>query len=160
VASAGPYANHLHHTPDIQPRQYPSLNFLWAGCSSWRPTNSVKALKAVIMTLNNLQYTVFTFFSNLHSAIQLPYCHFCQWTDLDEFCSHTDKPLARSYRSISVHNHAVALLQTQLLYMYKWINFWHWQIHTHTHTTILLLVWNMSGSTRVSRYQKGKNQEG
>ena len=28
--------------------------------------------------------------------------------------------------------------------------------HTHTHTTVLLLVWNMSGSTRVSRYQKGK----
>ena len=27
---------------------------------------------------------------------------------------------------------------------------------THTHTTVLLLVWNMSGSTRVSRYQKGK----
>jgi len=27
--------------------------------------------------------------------------------------------------------------------------------HTHTHTTVLLLVWNMSGSTRVSRYQKG-----
>jgi len=26
----------------------------------------------------------------------------------------------------------------------------------HTHTTVLLLVWNMSGSTRVSRYQKGK----
>jgi len=29
--------------------------------------------------------------------------------------------------------------------------------HTHTHTTVLLLVWNMSGSTRVSRYQKGKS---
>ena len=27
---------------------------------------------------------------------------------------------------------------------------------SHTHTTVLLLVWNMSGSTRVSRYQKGK----
>jgi len=27
---------------------------------------------------------------------------------------------------------------------------------THTHTTILLLFWNMSGTTRVSRYQKGK----
>jgi len=26
--------------------------------------------------------------------------------------------------------------------------------HTHTHTTILLLFWNMSGTTRVSRYQK------
>jgi len=23
--------------------------------------------------------------------------------------------------------------------------------HTHTHTTVLLLVWNMSGSTRVSK---------
>ena len=32
-------------------------------------------------------------------------------------------------------------------------------IHTHTHThntTVLLLVCNMSGSTRVNRYQKGK----
>ena len=30
---------------------------------------------------------------------------------------------------------------------------------THTHTTVLLLVWNMSGSTRVSRYQKGKTKK-
>ena len=28
---------------------------------------------------------------------------------------------------------------------------------THTHTTVSLLVWNMSGSTRVSRYQIGVN---
>ena len=32
-------------------------------------------------------------------------------------------------------------------------------LHTHTHTTVLLLVWNMSGSTRVSRYQKGKTKK-
>jgi len=32
--------------------------------------------------------------------------------------------------------------------------------HTHTHTVVLLLFWNLSGNTRVSRYQKGKNQEG
>jgi len=36
----------------------------------------------------------------------------------------------------------------------------HWTIHTiqytHTHTTVLLLFWNMSGTTRVSRYQKSK----
>ena len=32
--------------------------------------------------------------------------------------------------------------------------------HTHTHTTVLLLFWNLSGTTWVSRYQKGKNQEG
>jgi len=31
--------------------------------------------------------------------------------------------------------------------------------HTHTHTTVLLLVWNMSELTRVSRYQKGKTKK-
>jgi len=31
--------------------------------------------------------------------------------------------------------------------------------NTHTHTTILLLFWNMSGTTRVSRYQKGKTRK-
>jgi len=29
-------------------------------------------------------------------------------------------------------------------------------INTHTHTTVLLLFWNLSGTTRVSRHQKGK----
>ena len=32
-----------------------------------------------------------------------------------------------------------------------------WQ--SNTHTTILLLFWNMSGTTRVSRYQKGKTRK-
>ena len=40
VASAGPYANNLHIAPDRQPHQH------LARCSSWRPTNSVKALKS------------------------------------------------------------------------------------------------------------------
>jgi len=32
---------------------------------------------------------------------------------------------------------------------------------SHTqHTIILLLFWNLSGTIRVSRYQKGKNQSG
>jgi len=30
----------------------------------------------------------------------------------------------------------------------------------HTHTTVLLLCWNLSGTTRVSRYQKGKTRKG
>jgi len=30
---------------------------------------------------------------------------------------------------------------------------------THAHTTILLLFWNLSGTTRVSRYQKGKTRK-
>ena len=32
-------------------------------------------------------------------------------------------------------------------------------LHTHTHTTILLLFWSMCGTTRVSRYQKGKTRK-
>ena len=32
--------------------------------------------------------------------------------------------------------------------------------NSHTHTTVLLLFWNLSGTTRVSRFQKGKQQEG
>jgi len=43
VASAGPYAHNLHLYSNTS-----SLNFLQARCSSWRPTNSVKALKANI----------------------------------------------------------------------------------------------------------------
>jgi len=31
--------------------------------------------------------------------------------------------------------------------------------HTHTHTTVLLLFWNMSGTTWVCRYQKGKTRK-
>ena len=31
--------------------------------------------------------------------------------------------------------------------------------HTHTHTTVLLLFCNLSGTTRVSRYQKGKTKK-
>jgi len=33
------------------------------------------------------------------------------------------------------------------------------QTGRHIHTTILLLFWNMSGTTRVSRYQKGKTKK-
>jgi len=31
--------------------------------------------------------------------------------------------------------------------------------HTHTHTIILWLFWSLSGTTKVSHYQKGKNHE-
>ena len=53
VASAEPYANHLHLAPDRSPRQHLiTPYFLQAGCPSCRPTNSVKALNA---TLHNYQ---------------------------------------------------------------------------------------------------------
>jgi len=44
VASAGLYAS-LHLIPDNHDN-IPPLSFLQAGCSSCRPTNSIKALKA------------------------------------------------------------------------------------------------------------------
>jgi len=49
VAPAGPCANNLHLAPALQTNNHAgtsSLTFLQAGCFSWRPTNSVKALKA------------------------------------------------------------------------------------------------------------------
>ena len=45
---AGPYAS-LHLAPDRQPRQHPTAQFLEAGCPSGHPTNSDKALKAIII---------------------------------------------------------------------------------------------------------------
>ena len=35
----------------------------------------------------------------------------------------------------------------------------HLLLQYNTHTTVLLLFWNMSGTTRVSRYQKGKTRK-
>jgi len=50
VASAGLYAS-LHLIPDNH-TNIPPLSFLQAGCPSCRPTNSVKALKAVYCSTN------------------------------------------------------------------------------------------------------------
>jgi len=36
----------------------------------------------------------------------------------------------------------------------------HFSTELFTHTTILLLFWNLSGTTRVSRYQKDKTSKG
>jgi len=33
VASAGPYADHLHHAPDRYPRQYLTTQFFYSTCS-------------------------------------------------------------------------------------------------------------------------------
>ena len=54
VASDGPYANNLHLTSNGQPHKHLITQFLQAGCSSWRPTSSVKALKAVSGTTTSL----------------------------------------------------------------------------------------------------------
>jgi len=49
VASAGPYANHLHLAPDRYPHQYLTTQFLQARCPSCHPTISINALKAYIV---------------------------------------------------------------------------------------------------------------
>jgi len=55
VASAGQYAN-LHLTPDRQPCQHPTTQFLQARCPFCCPTSSIKALKAQILNhISNLR---------------------------------------------------------------------------------------------------------
>jgi len=54
VASAGPYASHLHLNEDRQPRQYLTTQFLQAGCPSCYPTNRVKALNTIIWNAHNI----------------------------------------------------------------------------------------------------------
>ena len=46
VASAEPYASYLHFAAEDNHAITSSLKFLRAGCSSWHPANSIKALKA------------------------------------------------------------------------------------------------------------------
>ena len=41
----GPHAKTLHIALDRLPHRHPITQFLQAGCSSWRPANSMKALK-------------------------------------------------------------------------------------------------------------------
>ena len=60
-----------------------------------------------------------------------------------------------------MHNQTMAM---NLIYLFfnqsinQSISFIH-QNRTHTHTTVSLLFWNMSGTTRVSRYQKRKTRK-
>ena len=59
-----------------------SLNFLQAGCSSWRPTNSVKALKAVNTDHNSRYFSQVQctqFHCPMHKGITQQYTG---WTDI------------------------------------------------------------------------------
>jgi len=49
VALAGPYVNYLHLAPDRSLHQHLITRFLQSARSSWRPTNSVRALKAIAL---------------------------------------------------------------------------------------------------------------
>ena len=55
VASAEPYASYLHFAPENNHASTSSVRFLRAGCSSWHPTNIVKALKAIIINNSDKQ---------------------------------------------------------------------------------------------------------
>jgi len=45
----------MHFAPDGEPRQHPTTQFLQAGCPSCRPTNSVKALKVLLLYENEVK---------------------------------------------------------------------------------------------------------
>ena len=57
VASAEPYASYLHFAPQDNHASISSLLLLQAGCPSWHPTNSIKALK-VTKALKATTYTI------------------------------------------------------------------------------------------------------
>ena len=60
LASAEPYASYLHFAPEDNHAVISSLRFLRAGCSSWHPTNSIKALYISViisMTVEESEYT-------------------------------------------------------------------------------------------------------
>ena len=61
----------------------------------------------------------------------------------------------------SSHQHLITQFFTGIkpINCYKNQQYSQVQKHTHTHTTVLQLFWNMSGTTRVSRYQKGKTRK-
>ena len=69
----------------------PSLNFLWAGCSSWHPTNSVKPLKAKHLNYNHYYINK----SGLDDVISVPkqdrYGHVMLKEDNDPWFPHTSK---------------------------------------------------------------------
>jgi len=44
------------------------------------------------------------------------------------------------------------------IHNYNWSIFMH--VYSTTHTIVLLLFWNSSGTTRMSRYQRGKTRKG
>ena len=73
VASAGPYANNLHLAACSRRiiTSTPHHSILQAACSFWRPTNSDKALKALISQVNQQKITYCCFFtSSKHSKTE------------------------------------------------------------------------------------------
>jgi len=51
VASAEPYASYLHFAAEDNHASTSSVIFLRAGCPSWQPPNSIKALKATYVPI-------------------------------------------------------------------------------------------------------------
>ena len=79
------------------------------------------------------------------------------------FVSHTNRSIVQCFNTSDIINKTVNEFSTlsKIVFNYSHrirnsIREKQLQLHTHTHTTILLLFWNLSRTTRVSRYQKGK----
>jgi len=94
VASAGPYANlHLADNHDNHASTAP-LCFLQAGCPSCRPTNSVKALKALYFIITNEKNGYGNGSNSPHRH------HYIQITPLDSPVGHKIQELDAILRSI------------------------------------------------------------
>jgi len=86
VASAGPYANHMHLAPDRQPHQYLITKFFTDRMLFLTPNNSVKALKAMytmtkintnlLSTFYKNSYALPDIFAHSHAGNHLLHCLF------------------------------------------------------------------------------------
>ena len=85
-------------------------------------------------------------FRNTHDA---PHGYYVKiWHHPQNWKYLTLHTLLQKYRAMAIGN------------FNKMMKYGHVVFKLHTHTTVLLLFWNLSGTTRVSRSQKGKTRKG
>ena len=82
VASAELYASYLHFAPGDNHASTSSLRFLRSGCPSWRPTSSIKALKAEHWRHSQLKYIVMMVICQSMYLFLTTFPHYCTCPDI------------------------------------------------------------------------------
>ena len=105
-----------------------------------------------------------------HTSLQTDLNEIHTWSDTWQLkfnstkCKVMHMGYANKWAKYSMKGHGTEVMSPHLrrkIWASRYMINWSLQVmldmitHTHTHTTVLLLCWNLSGTTRVSRYQKG-----
>ena len=111
VASAGLCANNLQITTPTG--QHLVTPFLQAGCSSWRPANSVKALKA-----NCIAFKMLSYWSSVVSAVITWITYLVTWQFSAVHCFAWDRDLC------TVHVSIIVTICANTSVQFVFCNFW------------------------------------